>query len=65
MDTQVTFEAFTVPEGNGPLDIRIVVPKSGYTLVAEDVSCYYLAPVNGLTQHAEVESSNKETTNGQ
>lgn len=47
-----TFNAFEVPYGNGPLDVRIVIPKSRYMLAAEDESCYYLSPIDGLMLHA-------------
>lgn len=55
-----TFNAFEVPYGNGPLDVRIVIPKSRYMLAAEDESCYYISPVDGLTPHAIASSQHNE-----
>ena len=53
MDTTVTFDAFRVPDGTGPADIRIVISKKQYILAAEDESCYYLQPRLALMDHAE------------
>ena len=52
-NAEVTFDAFEVPDGTGPLDIRIVIPKSQYLLVAEDEGCYYIQPVVSFTPHAQ------------
>lgn len=52
-DLTVTLPAFKVPNGTGPLDIRVVVSKNDYILSAEDSGCYYLQPVPSLTPHAE------------
>lgn len=51
-DIKVTFDAFKVPDGTDPQDIRVVIPKSQYLVVAEDDGCYYLQPVPSLTPHA-------------
>ena len=50
-DLAVTFKAITVEDGTGPLDIRVLIPKGRYILVAEDNGYYYLQPVATLSQH--------------
>lgn len=59
--TTVTFDAFSDTDGStGPLDLRVIIPKERFLLVAEDSGFYYLQPADALIQHAAAPSETEE-----